>query len=61
MQQGDDEYMNTWSSDSWAYFEEGVGPCEMGWGSHEMDLGEEMLYEERGYKVLRACGFSVEC
>jgi homospermidine synthase len=31
----DSEYCNTWSTDSAAFYKEGMGPSEMGVGSHE--------------------------
>lgn len=59
------EYWNTWSSDSTAFYKEGVGPSETGWGTHEskqFGAGDFVKggADVEGFRVWRADGFCME-
>lgn len=59
------EYWNTWSSDSAAFYKEGVGPAETGWGSHESDSWVPGDFVEGGedvwnFRVWRTPGLCME-
>jgi homospermidine synthase len=59
------EYWNTWSSDSAAFYKEGVGPAETGWGSHESNDWNEGDFvrggaDEWNFRVWRAPGLCME-
>jgi homospermidine synthase len=40
------EFVNTWSIEG--FFEEGVAPAELGWGTHERYATEGMMFHEKG-------------
>lgn len=40
------EFVNTWSIEG--FFEEGVAPAELGWGTHEKYATEGMMFHEQG-------------
>lgn len=42
----EDEFVNTWSVEG--FYEEGIAPAEMGWGTHERRLPER-AYQHAGY------------
>lgn len=54
------EYWNTWSTDSAAFYKEGVGPSETGWGSHET-RGGDVVFETEGFRVWKTPGFCMTC
>lgn len=43
-----DEFVNTWSIEG--FFEEGIAPAEMGWGTHEKNIPKEARFHKRGPK-----------
>jgi homospermidine synthase len=42
------EFVNTWSVDG--FHEEGIGPAELGWGTHEQYIPKNAVIPERGLK-----------
>jgi len=42
------EFVNTWSIEG--FFEEGVAPAELGWGTHERNIPETAFFHEVGPK-----------
>ena len=43
-----DEFVNTWSIEG--FFEEGIAPAEMGWGTHEKNMPEGARFHKAGPK-----------
>ncbi|MEK6732578.1 MAG: saccharopine dehydrogenase C-terminal domain-containing protein [Candidatus Omnitrophota bacterium] len=43
-----DEFVNTWSIEG--FFEEGIAPAEMGWGTHEKNIPEGACFHKQGPK-----------
>ena len=43
-----DEFVNTWSIEG--FFEEGIAPAEMGWGTHEKNIPEGACFHKAGPK-----------
>ncbi|PIP67968.1 MAG: homospermidine synthase [Candidatus Omnitrophica bacterium CG_4_9_14_0_2_um_filter_42_8] len=43
-----DEFVNTWSIEG--FFEEGIAPAEMGWGTHEKNIPEGAYFHKSGPK-----------
>jgi homospermidine synthase len=43
-----DEFVNTWSIEG--FFEEGVAPAELGWGTHERGVPENAYFHKTGPK-----------
>lgn len=43
-----DEFVNTWSIEG--FFEEGIAPAEMGWGTHERNIPKGACFHKRGPK-----------
>lgn len=43
-----DEFVNTWSIEG--FFEEGIAPAEMGWGTHERNIPKEAYFHKKGPK-----------
>jgi len=41
-----DEFVNTWSIEG--FFEEGIAPAEMGWGTHEKNIPEGACFHKTG-------------
>jgi homospermidine synthase len=41
-----DEFVNTWSIEG--FFEEGIAPAEMGWGTHERDIPKGACFHKQG-------------
>jgi len=42
------EFVNTWSIEG--FFEEGVAPCELGWGTHERNVPKNAFFHKVGPK-----------
>ncbi len=42
------EFVNTWSIEG--FFEEGVAPCELGWGTHERNIPKNAFFHKVGPK-----------
>ena len=42
----EDEFVNTWSVEG--FYEEGIAPAEMGWGTHEQELPRLAFTHDRG-------------
>src|SRR3989338_6272943 len=43
-----DEFVNTWSIEG--FFEEGIAPAEMGWGTHEKNIPRGACFHKKGPK-----------
>ncbi|MFA4991421.1 MAG: saccharopine dehydrogenase C-terminal domain-containing protein [Candidatus Omnitrophota bacterium] len=43
-----DEFVNTWSIEG--FFEEGIAPAEMGWGTHEKNIPNGAYFHKKGPK-----------